>query len=287
MEQKCPRCGAAAQELIPVDTALKVALKATGESSGPLPAFVCSGCHSELSGQVSQGMRLRMEEEQKEKNRLMLWKNRVSLIKQGRQLMSSKAYSEAAVAYEKYLRVLEMVYNLQSGQLTPEVFNNSKRSKELTVIASVYWDLVRIYDTSPKYGDRMAKAAAKLAAFLPFSTIYPDVIKKAESFSRSAKNPQVIKNFLRACKVGRRGCFIATAAYGHSESEGQVMLLRLYREQVLKQSAWGRSFVKTYYHFSPAIAGWLQNRPWAKVIFRQLLRPAVFVAKKHLNSRVA
>ena len=48
---------------------------------------------------------------------------------------TKRRISEAAVQYEKYLRVLEVVYNLKKGELSPAVFNNSSRSKELTVIA--------------------------------------------------------------------------------------------------------------------------------------------------------
>ncbi len=153
---------------------------------------------------------------------MMMWKNRVHLIKNARNLMTQKAYSEAAVQYEKYLRVLEVVHGKKKGELAPSIFNNSTRSKELTVVASVYWDLMRIYDTSPRYGDRMASSARKCAEFLPFSTIYPDIVKKAEQFSRSAKNPAVMRQFLKMVKSRRGPCFIADAAFASQTRSGRA-----------------------------------------------------------------
>lgn len=249
---------------------MKVALSATGMGAN-VPTFVCQNCFTELSSRVSQGMRLRLEKEAREKNKLMLWKSRVNLIKQARGRMSAKAYSEAAVAYEKYLRVLEMVYNVERGQLTPAVFSASRRSKELTVITSVYWDLMRIYDTSPRYGERMAQSAAKLAQFLPLSPIYPDVIKKAELFGRSARNPAVVKSFLKACRSGRGRCFIATAVFADAEC-AEVHSLRLFRDQVLLPSPQGQRFVLWYYRHSPPLAQWIEQRRWAQTALRPPLR---------------
>lgn len=248
---------------------MRVALQTTGMADS-LPDRVCSSCYDALSGKVSKGVKLRIEQETREKNKVMLWKSRVNLVKQARALMSQKAYSEAAVAYEKYIRVLEIVYNLKAGDLTPKVFNNSTRSKELTVVASVYWDLVRIYDTSPRYGDRMKKAANKLAEFLPFSTIFPDVVKKAEAFSRSAKNPQIVKDLLKQVNAKRPRCFIATAAFG-APLCAEVQLLRLFRDRVLKNSHWGRYLILKYYVFSPPLATIIENHHFLRWGLRKFL----------------
>jgi hypothetical protein len=79
--------------------------------------------------------------------------------------MNDKAFSDAAVAYEKYIKVLEIIFDAKPGELSPEQFKDAARTQELTVVASAYWDLLRIYDTSEKYGDRQAIAAKKLAQF--------------------------------------------------------------------------------------------------------------------------
>lgn len=267
--KSCPKCGASVEELLPIETGMRVALSSSGMTD--LPPAVCANCYDSFTGKVSQGVKLRIEAETREKNKVMLWKNRVNLIKQARALMGQKAYSEAAVAYEKYLRILEVIYNTKKGELSPEIFNNSKKSKEITVIASVYWDLMRIYDMSPKYGNRMSEASEKLAKFIVFSAIYPDIVKKAESFQRSAKNPNVVRNFLRQTRTNRPRCFIATAAFEYPGAP-EVQILRRFRDQQLKTRSWGRKFVYFYYKISPSIAAVIDKSPLLKKIFRFLLK---------------
>lgn len=229
-------------------------------------------------------MKLRMERDAREKNKMVMWKNRVNLIKQGRNLMSQRAYAEAAITYEKYLRVLELVYNLRKGELSPAVFSNSTRSKEMTVIASVYWDLMRIYDTSPNYGERMSRAAEQLAKFLPYSTLYPDVIKKADIFARSARNPQVVRRFLKTTKSVRGPCFLASAVFEAEPYSWELYVLRRYRDEVLKTTSWGRKFVFYYYRYSPALAGHIRSSQWKKKLLRPIFKKIAVQANKSLKS---
>lgn len=259
MAQTCSRCGLSKDDFIAIDTSTRTALEEAGESN--LPPQVCGSCYEGLTAAASQGLKLRMERDVREKNKMVMWKNRVHLIKNARTLMNQKAYSEAAVQYEKYLRVLEVVYSLKKGELSPAVFNNSTRSKELTVVASVYWDLMRIYDTNPRYTDRMQSSATKLAQFLPFSQIYPDVTKKADSFARSAKNPGIVRNFLRAVKSSRGPCFVADAAFSDQPYAVEPQLLRRFRDERLRKSALGRRLVGLYYRVSPPLARRISRHP--------------------------
>ena len=193
--QSCPKCGAQTTNLVDIDAGMRLALRTT-PGAGSLPSQVCNSCYTTLTGQVSQGVKLLLEKKAKEKNKHMLWKSRVNLVKNARTSMANKKYADAAVQYEKYIRVLEISYELKPGELSPKVFGNSSRSKELTIIATTYWDLFRIYDTMPQYRERMAKSAQKLSEFLPFSPICPDVLKRAQTFVRNAKNPDIVRNFL-------------------------------------------------------------------------------------------
>lgn len=282
--QTCPRCKQLTDQFFPIDAGMRLALRDAGVAE-QLPDQVCPTCYDSLTGHVSQGLKLRMERDMREKNKMVMWKNRVHLIKNARSLMNQKAYSEAAVQYEKYLRVLEMVYNLKKGDLSPAVFNNSSRSKELTVIASVYWDLVRIYDTSPRYSDRMQTSAGKLSQFLPFSPLYPDVIKKAEVFARTAKNQTVIRGFMKNTKAKRGPCFIASAAFANEPFAPELYILREFRDQVLRPWYWGRQLVWIYYRMSPPIAAWLSNSQLKMRATRWLIKKIAQRLKKNLKSR--
>ena len=277
----CPQCGTLADHFITLDASLREKIKAAG-SDAEVPDRVCAACFEMLTSSVSQGLKLRMERDVREKNKMMMWKNRVHLIKNARGLMAQKAYSEAAVQYEKYLRVLEVVYNVKKGELSPAVFNNSSRSKELTVVASVYWDLLRIYDTSPRYADNMLRAALKLSQFLPFSPIYPDIIKKAESFVRSAKTPNTVRHFLKLTKSRRGPCFVATAAFQGEPDAVELLILRRFRDRRLRASPAGRRLIWLYYRVSPPLARRIRASPSLSRASRWLLAKIAARLKKDL-----
>ncbi|HWU42704.1 MAG TPA: CFI-box-CTERM domain-containing protein, partial [Bdellovibrio sp.] len=167
--------------------------------------------------------------------------------------------------------ILDIVFEVKKGdQLRPEAFKESARTTELTVVASVYWDLLRIYDTHEKYKDRMSNAAKQLSLFVQFTPIYPDIIKKAESFARTAKNPGVVKQFLKMSDKERPRCFIASSAFGPGAFE--VQELRLFRDTVLKNRSLGRQFIVSYYKYSPRVACFLDKHSWLKPAARALLR---------------
>lgn len=268
---QCPRCGIQVNELVSPDGDLVSKLSAIGEAS---PGQVCAGCISDLkrSTSVTSGGVLMAQERAKEQHRLQLWKSRVGLIKKARLCMNQKMYSEAAVSYEKYLKILEIVFEVKKGEsLHPELFKESARTTELTVVASTYWDLLRIYDSHDKYMSRMQVAAKQLAIFIKYTPIYPDIVKKAEAFSKTAKNPQIIRNFVKAAADQKGGCFIATAAFA-DEDAIEVAQLRYWRDISLMKSRWGRIFVRTYYAVSPSIAHLIRSWPALKAPVRALLR---------------
>ncbi|MNJ91186.1 hypothetical protein D3C87_88330 [compost metagenome] len=262
-------------ELHGVDPDLVSKLAAAGEAN--IPPEVCAGCISDLrrTAASSSGGVLMAQERAKEQHRLQLWKSRVMLIKKARHAMTQKLYSEAAVAYEKYLKILDIVFDVKKGgRLKPEVFKESARTQELTVVASVYWDLMRIYDTNDKYSDRMSNAAKQLAMFVQYTPIYPDIMRKAESFSKTARHPHIVKQFLKLSAQERPRCFIATSAF-ESPLAWEVQSLRYFRDHRLKNSAAGRQFVLMYYKHSPRIACLLDRQAWMKPAVRAALRALI------------
>jgi len=269
-ELTCPRCQKKVGELQAVDAALAKKIQDSGNTEA-LPPQVCLNCFSDLAGSVSRGSVVHAREKAKEQHKLMLWKSRVNMIRKARQLMNEKAFSDAAVQYEKYIKVLEVVFNAETGGLTPEHFKDSARTQELTVVAGVYWELMRIYDTSSKYGDRMQSAAKKLAEFLRYTPVYPDIIRKAEVFAKTANNPSVIKSFLKTAVESKGRCFIATAAFS-SPFAVEVVELQAWREEVLLKTGWGKRFVSIYYRISPPLARILDALPALKAPVRGLLR---------------
>jgi parallel beta-helix repeat protein len=75
----------------------------------------------------------------------------------------------------------------------------------------------------------------------------------------------------------RRGCFIATAAYG-SYFAPEVRALREFRDQYLLTNRAGSAFVRWYYEYGPIAAAYLDAHPGYKPVVRTALMPAVGLA---------
>jgi hypothetical protein len=197
--------------------------------------------------------------------------------------MEVKAYSEAAVLYEKYLRVLEIIYEIKAGDLTPQLFANRARSKELGLISMVFWDLVRIYDASPRYGDRQHRAALKLAEFCKAApSVGKKIVQQAQDFLKVSKNPVVIKNLIKQAGFKKGGCFIATVAF-QSPFASEVVWLQAFRDQVLEKSWPGKAFISTYYLISPPIARFLAHYQILQKPVRFFLKRVVTFLKSRFN----
>ncbi len=272
----CPYCHDTVPSLVRIEAGMKLRLQQNAKIT-PVPKTVCDGCYKMMAKLVSMGAALRQEALTKEQNRLMLWRNRVGLIKQAKQNLAQKNFADAAVSFEKYLRVLEIVYELKPGGLTPDLFRGDAKSQELAVITSVYWDLMRVYDSSSNYADRQMKTAEKLAEFVRFTPIYGHIMRKAEIQTRSAKNTEAFKKFMKLSNAKRPRCFIATSAFDSYNDETVVKLCEL-RDRRLKRTRLGRKFIYAYYRVSPKLAQALDRhsalKPMARLILKLLSKTA-------------
>lgn len=73
------------------------------------------------------------------------------------------------------------------------------------------------------------------------------------SENRYAQYDTSVPNDTKSPYASREGCYIATAVYGGYDT-AEVLVLRKFRDEVLKRSFLGRTFVKLYYALSPSIA---------------------------------
>lgn len=217
-------------------------------------------------------------EKAKEAYKARLWKNRVAFVRKGNLCMKNKIYSDAAVSYEKYLKILEMLYECGPNGLTPEMLKDSARTTELSVISTVYWDLLRIYDSSDNYTHRQKVAADKLAKFALYTPLFVDILKKAQQFQRVARHPEVVKSFISKTKKNKTKCFIATEAFEYPMAN-EVQFLRRFRDETLYHNVHGRKFICWYYQHSPRIANFLSQNPSLKPVVRFSLRAIIFLIK--------
>ncbi|MBQ8612250.1 MAG: hypothetical protein IJ412_11170 [Oscillospiraceae bacterium] len=70
--------------------------------------------------------------------------------------------------------------------------------------------------------------------------------------------------------VSSTGCYIATAVYGSYDCP-EVWTLRRFRDEILKNSIWGRIFIRFYYMVSPKLVEHFGKRDWFHCFWRRNL----------------
>ena len=78
------------------------------------------------------------------------------------------------------------------------------------------------------------------------------------------------------------GCFIATAAYG-SQMEPHVKTLREFRDRFMNSNSLGRSFLRLYYRYSPAVAHYIEDHDFLRSVIRWSLLPVVGISSLFLS----
>lgn len=267
----CPQCSNKVAQVYPVDPDLRDKIKRK-EPGTQILDEICRSCINELKKRaMGAGAALLADEVARDERKKKMWSSRTALIRRGHALMGNQMYSEAAATYEKYLKLLELIFDCPTGELSPESLKDSAKTAELTIIVGVYWDLLRIYDTSDQHTEKQINAAKQLAKFVPLTPVFPDMLKKAESYAKNSKHPDVVRIFLNSAKKKRTRCFVATSAF-ESPLATEVQFLRSYRDLVLKKSSLGRNFIIFYYKFSPYFARFLDRNKFLKPYVRGVLR---------------
>ena len=275
----CPICRLKVHQLFPIDAQLTQHIKKIGWKK--IPQKICSNCYKKLSkkisGNLAGGSRGLSAHE---RNRALIWRNRTVILKKAQKLFEQKVFVRSIANFEKYLRIVEAANGKKEGELTPEIFNKSTRSRELTIVTSVYWHLLRIYDMNDKYEKQLLHAAEKFSAFLPYSYIYNEIIRKSKHFIKSSRNQKVFKNCFRLAKRSHKRCFIATSAF-HSTQALEVVRLRQFKQEYLETNIWGRKFIDVYNKVSPVLAEALNKTSFLKPFVRGILRVLIcFLPRK-------
>ena len=268
---KCPRCESESSDLAPVSLSLRQKYQVVRPDE-TLPNALCSNCMNEINNFLGQRSNILVSERTKEDAKSRLWRSRVTLLKNARNLMKKKSYGEAIVTYEKYLKLLETVFEVKESVLSPEIFKEKLATKELTVIVSVYWDLLRVYDTNEKYRPRMLTTAQKLVQFAPFTPVTIDIVKKADAHRGKSKNPDVFKNLSRDLMYKKNFCFIATCVFSEKKNYPYIHKLQWFRDHYLMKSTLGQVLIFIYYSISPTLARCIDGTPLVSTVIKWLLQ---------------
>lgn len=236
------------------------------EKEGKPVAFdsICTSCFKTLSKNLSNASYLAAEQTIQKNFKNNLWKNRLTLIRHARNLLALREYAEAAICYEKYLKIIEYIYEKKRAEFTAGLFKETPR--EVTLVVGALWSLVEIYDMHPNYQQKQEDAATKLGELMSYTNLFTSIVKRASVKKKHGKNPRAYKILLKAAHISGSKCFIASAAFPDRQHP-TVRRLQAFRDQVLVHNRIGRSFVRSYYTHSPALAYRLRyNRPLRAVL---------------------
>jgi hypothetical protein len=276
--QKCPSCKNDVPELVSLDEATR------GELSeflgGEAPLALCQNCYSTYSKKLKSQVDKEARRAAKEANRLSLWRRRVDIIRDARDRFADRDFGAAVVSYEKYLRIIEMIYDVKPNHLKVDFFNNPARAKEMVLLASTYWDLVRIYDQSDRFSKRFQECADKLIEFLPLTPLYSEIVRRLAEYRKTAKHKDTFNKIYNKVQKKKKRCFIATAAFEY-ESTPTVEALCKFRDEILIRNSAGRAFTSAYYFFSPAVAEVLDRSPR----LRKMTRVALTTITKKIDKK--
>ena len=137
------------------------------------------------------------------------------------------------------------------------------------------------YNTITHKGTNLS-AEDKRASYKPhFDKTLKVNIPSEERLANLNKIAQENKNlFEQNKKTKSEGCYIATAVYGSYDAP-EVIVLRKFRDNVLRKSFLGGLFISTYYTISPYIATKLKGRHKINSIIRGLLDKFIL----HINNK--
>ena len=71
-------------------------------------------------------------------------------------------------------------------------------------------------------------------------------------------------------KERKEGCYIATCVYGSYDCP-QVLILRRFRDNTLRKTWYGRTFIKCYYAISPTLVKWFGGTRWFRNFWKSTL----------------
>ncbi len=277
----CPLCNASTSLLHAIDSGMRLRLEKEGQFVSH--AAVCTSCFKDLSKKLSNASYLASEQIIQDNYKKSLWKNRLSLVKQARGHLVLKNHAEAAICYEKYLRIIELATEKKRIEFRPEMFKDNPR--EITLIVGALWALVEIYDLHPNYMQKQEQCAQKLGELVSYTNMFTSIVKTASFKKKVAKNTRAYKALLKAANVKTGNCFIASIAF-ESRNDPTLVLLRAFRNQVLATNTPGRLFIRTYYRWSPGLANRLQHYNWVKSALRAVLPPFALCLKRVFSLKV-
>ena len=235
---------------------------------------------SDALRQQLEGQAARAKEEHKRE----LFKKRLEMARAGVTAYEAGQMGEALKYFHWYMKILEEFKGVKPGAISTSHFDKKTELPEMIMLSGMFWDLAKIYDRKrvPKKADKR-EYKTYLDKYVLFSRGMPHQTLSAEALRKYVILDKAVhkSEFSSAYKsLSNEKCFVATSLVDHTLEE-TPLLLKDFRDQILRKFGLGRIFIRWYYKNGPAIARALDQKPeWTrKAAARALDFFAVFFLK--------
>lgn len=212
--------------------------------------------------------------------------NRMTYVRQGQSALTRKDYAEAIKNYNRYLAVVGRDKGSKPFELTPVMFANDD-SAELMLISHIYWDLAKIYDLAPTFGENFQKSIDQFVKFSvkqPYHVVNTGLVRKYIK-KGVMKNKSAFERAHSQIYASSKKCFVATYCYG--EDHPITEDLRIFRDQLIHFKI-GESLVNNYYKYSPGVVDFCQNSGVVGIVLKTLVfKPTIFIVTKIIRPLIS
>jgi hypothetical protein len=208
---------------------------------------------------------------------------RFTLTRLAREAARSNDFITAIKNYNGYLRILAEVHNVDPFELNPSMFDPQKDLSELLLIAQVYWELIKIYDKTPKLQEEFQKALNQFVVFTinqQFQIVNAEMLRKYMKTSRSANMNELQKAYDKIF-IESDKCFIASMCFGADHDITHQ--LRQFKPWLVSFSV-GKNITGIYYHCSPKLVQFCREHPLFAKIFINFSKP-LLISLAYLSAK--
>lgn len=210
------------------------------------------------------------------------YRNRITVVKFGKEALDVGDYSTALKRFAEYLNTMAEVKKCADMySLRVQHFDTKKDITEMLMMSHVYFELARIYDAIPKFHDDSKKCLEQFVHFSanqPYQVVNSELVRKHLKKSLF-KNPEVFRNSYQQIYVQSKKCYVVTFCYGDNHPITQDY--RAFKDWLLASQT-GRELVRLYYAYSSkAVARW-EDSLAMHFISRYLFCPLLLLFSKTL-----
>ena len=230
----------------------------------------------DVKGLQKKSKKMLSEEEKKEEIRreqvTILYRTRLTHLKQAQRLIREDRVPLAVDSYTKYLGILALYFDTSEAKLTPSLFDPEKDLTELLLVSHAYWDLAKAFDRSPHLQVDCIRCLEQFVKFtigFKYQHVNAQIVRKFNN-KKQAHNPKAFEMAYQRIQVNSKKCYIATSCLGEEHPVTQT--LREFK-LAISHTETGRDFIDFYYIYSPTIVEFFNQHSLIKKLSEIFIRP--------------